>query len=98
MWTRTGNYVYCAPEIFEGGGYNEKVDCWAAGVLMHQMLSGYLPFISDSMMDTIELITSSKITFSDEWNNVSRLCKDLLIRLLNPAPNCRLSAECNKKF
>ncbi len=35
MWTRTGNYVYCAPEIFEGGGYNEKVDIWASGVIMY---------------------------------------------------------------
>lgn len=22
MWTRTGNHFYCAPEIFQGGGYN----------------------------------------------------------------------------
>jgi calcium-dependent protein kinase len=58
MWTRTGNYVYCAPEIFEGGGYNEKVDIWAAGVLMYQMLTGALPFLAETMMDTIEMITS----------------------------------------
>lgn len=24
MWTRTGTILYSAPEIFEGGGYNEK--------------------------------------------------------------------------
>jgi calcium-dependent protein kinase len=24
MWTRTGNIFYQAPEIFQGGGYNEK--------------------------------------------------------------------------
>jgi calcium-dependent protein kinase len=24
MWTRTGNIFYQAPEIFEGGGYDEK--------------------------------------------------------------------------
>ena len=35
MWTRTGNVLYCAPEIFEGGGYNEKIDCWAVGVIMY---------------------------------------------------------------
>ncbi len=56
MWTRTGNVVYCAPEIFEGGGYNEKVDCWAIGVIMCQILSGCLPFSDDSISGTIELI------------------------------------------
>jgi len=29
MWTRTGNVFYCAPEIFDGIGYNELVDCWS---------------------------------------------------------------------
>jgi len=24
MWTRTGTLFYQAPEIFKGGGYNEK--------------------------------------------------------------------------
>lgn len=24
MWTRTGTLYYQAPEIFEGGGYNQK--------------------------------------------------------------------------
>jgi serine/threonine protein kinase len=35
MWTRTGNYLYCAPEIFEGVSYNEKVDLWACGIIMY---------------------------------------------------------------
>ena len=35
MWTRTGNYLYCAPEIFSGVGYNEKVDIWACGVIIY---------------------------------------------------------------
>ena len=24
MWTRTGSILFSAPEIFQGGGYNEK--------------------------------------------------------------------------
>jgi len=32
MWTATGTHFYCAPEIYEGGGYNYKIDIWAIGV------------------------------------------------------------------
>ena len=32
MWTGTGTHFYCAPEVYEGGGYNYKIDIWATGV------------------------------------------------------------------
>jgi calcium-dependent protein kinase len=35
MWTRTGNYLYLAPEIYQGGGYNESVDLWAVGMILY---------------------------------------------------------------
>jgi calcium-dependent protein kinase len=57
MWTRTGNYLYLAPEIYHGGGYNEKVDLWSLGVLLYQMLSGKLPFHQETVFETIEEIT-----------------------------------------
>lgn len=57
MWTRTGNYLYCAPEIFAGGGYNEKIDLWSVGVILYQMLTAQLPFLSETVFDTIEIIT-----------------------------------------
>ena len=44
MWTRTGNFLYLAPEIFHGGGYNEKIDMWSLGILLYQMLTGKILF------------------------------------------------------
>jgi eukaryotic-like serine/threonine-protein kinase len=38
----SGNY-YTAPEMIDGV-YDEKVDCWALGVLLYLLISGYLPF------------------------------------------------------
>jgi serine/threonine protein kinase len=35
MWTSTGAQYYCAPEIFLGGGYTQKIDVWAIGVLLY---------------------------------------------------------------
>ena len=70
MWTRTGTIFYTAPEIYMGGGYDEKgmnnffnfflVDVWAIGVIMYELLCGTLPYYSDYLTDTIEMITSDK--------------------------------------
>jgi calcium-dependent protein kinase len=38
MWTGTGTHFYCAPEIYNGGGYNYKIDIWATGVSYHLYL------------------------------------------------------------
>lgn len=35
MLTITGTLFYRAPEMFIGGGYNEKVDIWAAGITLY---------------------------------------------------------------
>ena len=39
-----GTREYAAPEILEETGYMEKVDEWAIGVIMYNMLTGYEPF------------------------------------------------------
>lgn len=44
MWTPTGTLAYKAPEMLEGGGYNESVDLWAVGVVMFELITGRRPF------------------------------------------------------
>ena len=44
MLTITGTLFYRAPEMFYGGGYNEKVDIWAAGISLYELLTGKTPF------------------------------------------------------
>jgi calcium-dependent protein kinase len=44
MLTITGTLFYRAPEMFTGGGYDEKVDVWSAGVLLFKMVAGRTPF------------------------------------------------------
>ncbi len=95
MWTRTGNVFYSAPEIFNGCGYNEKVDCWSAGVILYYLLSGSLPFHEETVYSTIESIIAKDLSYSNL--NVSKVGKDLIMRLLTKNPQFRISAE-SKRF
>ena len=44
MLTIIGTHYYMAPEVFIGGGYDERVDLWALGVTIFKIISGYTPF------------------------------------------------------
>lgn len=59
MLTITGTLYYRAPEMFTGGGYNEKVDVWAAGVLLYKLVAGVTPFESEYHSNTIANILSA---------------------------------------
>ncbi|CAK88397.1 unnamed protein product (macronuclear) [Paramecium tetraurelia] len=95
MWTATGTIVYQAPEVFLGGGYDEKVDIWSIGVILYQLLCYRLPFFADTVSETIELITSENLSFqyTEEFQNLSYIERDLIKRLLKHNPHHRLYAE-----
>ncbi len=46
LYNFVGTKEYMAPEALENGGFNEKVDVWAAGIIMFNLLTGADPFIS----------------------------------------------------
>lgn len=48
LWSNTGTIFYRAPESFVLG-YNESIDLWAVGAIAYEMLTGELPFYSDSI-------------------------------------------------
>jgi calcium-dependent protein kinase len=44
MLTIIGTPFYQAPEMYIGGGYDEKVDLWALGVTIYKLVTGKTPF------------------------------------------------------
>ena len=56
LYSTVGTPDYIAPEIFQGKGYNETVDCWSIGIILYEMVVGYPPFFSDQPADTYKKI------------------------------------------
>jgi serine/threonine protein kinase len=76
------------------GNYSEKVDIWAAGVLLHVLLIASLPFQGGSVEAVFEAIKTVEIDFhSDKWESVSVLARDLISRMLNRDVSSRLDAD-----
>jgi calcium-dependent protein kinase len=104
MWTRTGTILYSAPEIFQGGGYNEKgtplhrhympADIWSTGVILFQMLCEQFPYHQETNIDTIESICSDEdlLDRCPRFRQLDFLVKDFLRRILKKDPAKRISA------
>ena len=88
-----GSPSYVAPEVLSGN-YSEKVDIWSAGVLLHALLVGVLPFQGDSLEAVFEAIKTVKLDFhSGMWQNVSKPARDLVGRMLTRDVSARISAD-----
>jgi serine/threonine protein kinase len=78
-----GTTEYMAPETIDNCGFNEKVDEWAAGVIMFNMLTGADPFSSNNDLEYQDNIKFKNIKFEYIKNESLReLNKKLLNRFM----------------
>ncbi|KAI3492427.1 hypothetical protein L1887_42931 [Cichorium endivia] len=88
-----GSPAYVAPEVL-AGGYSEKVDIWSAGVVLHAVLVGYLPFGGDSVNTVFEAVKNVTVDFQGElWEPISRPARDLIAHMLTRNVSERYTAE-----
>ena len=81
-----------APEVLLGN-YSQEVDIWAAGVVLHVLLLGTLPFRGNSVEAIFEAIKTVELGFhSEQWASVSLLARDLISKMLNRDASSRLAA------
>ena len=80
--TIIGTPHYMAPQIFQAKGYSFSVDIWSLGVILYEMVCGYLPFGSQTNDPVIiyEEILNYQLVFPEKYTNEAG--KELIRRLL----------------
>lgn len=88
-----GSPAYVAPEVLFGE-YSEKVDIWSAGVLLHALLVGVLPFRGHSKEAIFEAVKNAQLDFhTGVWESISKPARDLVGRMLTRDVSARITAE-----
>lgn len=83
MLTIIGTHPYLAPEVYLGGGYDERIDLWALGITVYRLIAGKTPFESEYHSDTIANILKGELSFEEEaWGDYNWFAKDFISRLL----------------
>ena len=78
--TICGSPLYMAPEIFIGN-YDNNTDIWALGMILYEMIFGVHPYYKCKDIDELTQNINIKIKIP---NNISKYCKDLLEKMLEP--------------
>eukprot|EP00041_Stephanoeca_diplocostata_P006243 m.78898 g.78898 ORF g.78898 m.78898 type:complete len:669 (+) comp16251_c1_seq8:198-2204(+) len=85
------NLEYCSPEIVRfasaKGIDGQKSDVWALGCILHALVMGKLPFLSDTPQETIHAILHKNVLMKK--NGISDECADLLLWMLSKHPEER---------
>ena len=85
-----GTLKYAAPEICQESGYFEKVDEWAVGIIMYNMLTGYEPFKGNTAIEIKKAILYAKIKFDKiEDNDLREINEKLLNREVDKRISCK---------
>lgn len=78
------NPIYLAPERFRSEIVVHASDIWAAGVIMHLLITGEPPFKSSSDRRLIKAILKREVNLvHPNWSVVSPQAKDIVLLMLS---------------
>ena len=98
-----GSAPYMAPEVaLRRIPYTDACDMWSAGVVLHLLLTGHMPFAApagtppededEAVLAAAKSVHWAVTCDAPEWTGVSNEAKALARALLQPEPGQRLSA------
>ncbi|PWY90519.1 Pkinase-domain-containing protein [Aspergillus sclerotioniger CBS 115572] len=89
--TSCGSPHYAAPEVIEGKTYlGDKADIWSCGIILHALLTGFLPFDGGDLQCTLNLVRRGAFEIP---KGISREAANLIIRILEKNPDRRISMK-----
>jgi eukaryotic-like serine/threonine-protein kinase len=81
-----GTVPYMAPEQARGQASDARIDIWAFGATLYEMLTGRSPFAAESLADTVGAVLYKE----PQWDDVPERVQPLLRRCLEKDPARRL--------
>jgi Tol biopolymer transport system component len=81
-----GTPAYMAPEQAQGNTVDRRVDVWAFGVILYEMVAGVRPFRGASLQETLAAV----LTAEPEWAAIPSVLQPLLHACLERDPVKRL--------
>lgn len=89
-----GTLGYVAPEVLKKEPYSFSADLWSLGCMIHALLTGTLPFDSETSAETIKMTLEDPLLFElPQLKQASQALRDLIMSLLIKDPNQRISLE-----
>ncbi|MBK7860860.1 MAG: serine/threonine protein kinase [Archangiaceae bacterium] len=90
-----GKVAYLAPEMLVGGGYDARVDLWAMGVTLYELLAGQRPFDSTHAPALVkQIVTERPVPLSARATQLPPELGAIVERAMSKAPEQRFgSAE-----
>ncbi|TPP66703.1 Peripheral plasma membrane protein CASK [Fasciola gigantica] len=90
---RIGTPHFMAPEMVRREPYGKAVDAWSCGLLLFTLLSGSLPFYGTRDVLFTQIVSGRYHLQPQVWNMISTEARDLVMRLLEPDPERRLTVD-----
>lgn len=88
-----GKYAYMAPEILHDQEADGRVDVFAAGVVLYELLTRENPFAGNNAVDTIEAVLGKKVVPPTEKCGVgSRALDAIVLKALAKKPEQRFQS------
>ena len=74
-----------APEVMERK-YGKQADMWSVGVLLYQLVSGFLPYVASDIESLKIKLKNEEWQFAPTFRKISPECKNLISWLLVKDP------------
>ncbi|XP_029025022.1 G protein-coupled receptor kinase 5 isoform X2 [Betta splendens] len=90
---RVGTLGYMAPEVIRREHYGISVDWWGLGCLIYEMAAGHPPFRTKGEHPPSSDMEKRILTEEEDYNNFSKLTKEICSLLLDKDPKKRLGCH-----
>lgn len=96
-YTIVGTPHYMAPEVVTGHGYGLSADYWTIGIMLYELLFGYVPFGDDESdpYSIYEKVQELRLVFP-QWVDNKNKVKEFVSQLLSKNPSSRLGGSFDK--